>query len=236
MRHRYLLALVVVASSFAVASCGRPTPAPPAAPAAPQQGTDAVPADFQARIARFAPVDIVASLEPLPPQERQVLAKLVEAARITDALFLRQSWAGNEGMLLGLLGDESPVGRARLHYFLINKGPWSRLDGNEVFIAGAPAKPEGANYYPAGATRAEVEAWIAKLPEPDRQRATGFFTTIRRAPGGSFTLVPYSLEYQGELARMAGLLREAAALTAQPTLKRFLETRADALLTNDYYA
>ena len=41
--------------------------------------------------------------------------------------------------------------------------------------------------------------------------------------------VPYSLEYQGELARVAALLREAAALTTQPTLKAYLETRAAAL-------
>ena len=32
------------------------------------------------------------------------------------------------------------------------------------------------------------------------------------------------------------LLREAAALTTQPTLKAFLDTRAAALLSNDYYA
>ena len=47
--------------------------------------------------------------------------------------------------------------------------------------------------------------------------------------------MPYSLEYQGELAEMARLLREAAALTKQPTLKYFLEKRADAFLSNDYY-
>jgi hypothetical protein len=48
--------------------------------------------------------------------------------------------------------------------------------------------------------------------------------------------VPYSVEYQGELARAAALLREAAELTTQPTLKRFLTTRADAFLNDDYYA
>ena len=47
--------------------------------------------------------------------------------------------------------------------------------------------------------------------------------------------MPYSLEYQGEIARVATLLREAAALTTQPTLKRYLETRAASLLSNDYY-
>jgi hypothetical protein len=184
--------------------------------------------------ARFAPTEITADLSALAASERAALTKLVEAAKVMDGIFLRQVWAGNEAMLLDLLRDQSRLGRARLHYFLINKGPWSGLDLNEPFIPGAPAKPESANFYPAGATRAEIEAWIKTLPEAERARATGFFTTIRRGHDG-FTLVPYSLEYQGELARAAELLREAAAATTQPTLKTFLTKRADAFLSNDYY-
>ena len=69
-----------------------------------------------------------------------------------------------------------------------------------------------------------------------KARATGFFTTIRRRRMEGFVAVPYSVEYQGELARAAALLREAAQLTAQPTLKAFLTARADAFLSNDYYA
>jgi len=185
--------------------------------------------------ARFAPVDLSADVTPLPANERQALARLVEAAKVMDTLFLRQVWAGNETMLLDLLQDTSELGRARLHYFLINKGPWSRLDQNAPFIAGAPGKPEQANFYPAGATKDEVDAWIATLSGAQRAFATGFFTTIRRNPEGKFVAVPYSFEYQGELARIAELLRDAAALTKQPTLKTFLEKRAQALVTNDYY-
>src|SRR6185312_9469280 len=109
-----------------------------------------------------------------------------------------------------------------LHYFLINKGPWSRLDHNKAFIAGAPAKPEAANFYPAGASKEEVQKWIDSLSGPAKAAATGFFTTIRRGPDGAFMAVPYSIEYQGELAQAANLLREAAQLTAQPTLKQYL--------------
>ncbi len=185
--------------------------------------------------ARFAPVDLSADVMSLPANERQALARLVEAAKVMDTLFLRQVWAGNETMLLELLQDSSELGRARLHYFLINKGPWSRLDENAPFIPGAPKKPEQANFYPAGATKEEVEAWIATLSGSQRAFAIGFFTTIRRNPEGKFVAVPYSFEYQGELARVAELLREAAALTTQPTLKVFLEKRAQALITNDYY-
>ena len=113
--------------------------------------------------ARFAPVDLTADIAALPANERQALAKLVEAAKVFDALFLRQVWDGNETMLLDLARDGSPLGRARQHYFLINKGPWSRLDHNEPFIAGAPPKPAEANFYPAGATKDEVEAWLKGL-------------------------------------------------------------------------
>ena len=189
---------------------------------------------LQRMAARFAPTAIGADLSKLSDADRRVLAKLVEASKIVDALFLRQVWPGNEAMLMDLVRDPSPEGRARLHYFLINKGPWSRLDHNAAFVPGAPAKPAGANYYPEGASKADLERWIQSLPDAERARATGFFTVIRRS-GNSFTLVPYNVEYQGELARAAGLLRDAAQLTKEPTLKTFLTKRADAFLSNDYY-
>ena len=199
-----------------------------------QERTVSDTARLQQMAARFAPTDIGADLTALSEADRRVLAKLVEASTLIDALFLRQVWAGNEAMLLDLVRDESPAGRARLHYFLINKGPWSRLDHNQVFVPGAPAKPDAANFYPPGASKPEIERWIQSLPETERSRATGFFSVIRRA-GAGFSTVPYSLEYQGELARAAALLREAASLAAEPTLKAFLAKRADAFLSNDYY-
>ena len=191
-------------------------------------------ATLQTMTARFAPTDIVADVSKLSTAERRVLAKLVEASKILDALFLRQVWAGNDAMLVDLVRDETPLGRARLHYFLINKGPWSRLDHNNPFIPGAPPKPAEANFYPEGASKSEVERWIQSLPEAERARATGFFTVVRRS-GNSFSLVPYNIEYQPELARAAALLRDAAAIATEPTLKAFLTKRAAALLSNDYY-
>ncbi|MBI4262754.1 MAG: hypothetical protein HY657_00110 [Acidobacteria bacterium] len=227
--HRTLLFLIVAAAANTVACRG------------PQQDrttgqTDPMLQQLQTMTARFAPVDLTADMSGLPVNERQALAKLVEAAKVFDALFLRQVWTGNETMLLDLLRDTSDVGRARLHYFLINKGPWSRLDQNAPFVPGAPPKPPQASFYPAGTTKEEVDAWLETLSAVERARATGFFTTIRHGPDGRFVAVPYSLEYQGEVAQVASLLREAAALTEQRTLKAYLEQRAAALLSNDYYA
>jgi hypothetical protein len=200
-------------------------------------------AELQKMTARFAPAEIGADVTALPKNERDALARLIEAARIMDALFLRQVWAGNDAMLQELAQQAArPVGprasrtaAARLHYFLINKGPWDRLDHNKPFIPGAPAKPESANFYPAAATKADIQKWLDSLSGATKEAATGFFTTIRRGDKG-LVAVPYSIEYQGELARAAELLREAAQLTTEPTLKKFLTARADAFLSNDYYA
>jgi hypothetical protein len=189
---------------------------------------------LQSMTARFAPTDISADISKLAPTDRQVLTRLVEASKVIDALFLRQVWAGNEAMLLDLVHDQSPAGRARLHSFLINKGPWSRLDHNQPFVAGAPAKPAGGNFYPEDASKADLEKWLQSLSDAERARANGFFTVVRRANNG-FILVPYNVEYQPGLARAAALLRDAAKLTAEPTLKRFLTARADAFLSNEYY-
>jgi len=191
--------------------------------------------DLEKKIARFAPTDLSADISALPQNERDALTHIIRAAQVMDALFLEQVWGGNETLLIDLLRDQSALGTARLRYFLINKGPWSRLDHNEPFIPGVPKKPEQANYYPAGATKAEVEKWIAGLNPAQKLQATGFFTTIRRGPDGRFVAVPYSTEYQGELEIAAAHLREAARLTKQPTLKAFLEARAAAFLSNDYY-
>jgi len=235
MTHTRARILILVIAA-AIAACSGETPvtestAPPAAPAAASP--------LRTMAARFAPADIGADIGPLPDNERQALARLVDAARIMDGLFLRQVWSGNDAMLESLarraVRDGADAGD-RLHYFLINKGPWSRLDHDTPFVPGAPAKPASANFYPAGATKDEIQKWLDSLTGPERTAATGFFTTIRRGPDGRFMSVPYSVEYQGELALAAALLREAAGLTAQPTLRAFLTSRADAFLSNDYYA
>ena len=232
---RHLGVLLIVMSAMSL-SCAGPSPSGSSSSTPPPSPAAAETAKLRAMAARFAPVDLGADVAALPPNEQQALARIIAAARLLDPIFLKQVWAGNEALLLELLSDQSDLGLARLHYFLLNKGPWSRLDEFAPFIPGVPAKPEQGNFYPAGATKAEVEAWIKTLPPSAREAATGFFTTIRRGTDGALTSVPYSLEYQGELAQAAALLREAAQLTAQPTLKTFLERRADAFLTNDYYA
>jgi hypothetical protein len=235
-RHRALLASVILAIAMMVTFTGD----------ASVQENPSVPgsAELHSMAARFAPTEIGVDVTRLPDNERQALAKLVDASRLMDSLFLRQVWAGNDALLQRLsrevlarpAGPERTTAEARLHYFLINKGPWSRLDHDRIFIPGVPHKPEGANFYPADATKPQVQQWLDSLSGEAKAAAAGFFTTIRRGPQDELVAVPYSVEYQGELAQAASLLREAAALTSAPTLQKFLTARADAFLSNDYYA
>ncbi len=232
---RVHMAVTAASLVLALAGCRAQAPTAPPATAAPAVTEDKLVSELQQKTARFAVTDLTADLSALPANEREALAHMVRAAQVMDALFLEQAWSGNETMFQALVRDETPLGKARLHAFLVNKGPWSRLDHNAPFVPGAPEKPASANFYPEGATKAEVEKWIASLGAAEKTSATGFFTTIRRAPDGKLMAVPYSTEYQGELAIAAQHLRAAAAATAQPTLKAFLESRAVAFVTNDYY-
>lgn len=205
---------------------------------APKVSESKAPVDsLAAKIRRFAPTDLSADTSLLSENDRKALDKLVEAAKLLDPLFLRQVWSGNEALNKTLQADSSPEGQERLHYFMINKGPWSRLDKNQPFIDGVPhEKPPHAGFYPDDMSKDEFNAWLATLPEPEKQRATGFFTVIRRGADRKLKIVPYHEEYREFLEPAAKLLREAAELTSNQTLKNFLTKRADAFLSDDYYA
>ncbi len=194
-------------------------------------------AQLDRMIARLAPAEIKVDTSKLSPGDQKALPKLIEAARILNEIFLRQMWSGNLAEQSKLKADTSPQGRARSRYFWMNKGPWSEMDGNVAFVPDVPAhKLPGANFYPEDMTKEEFEAWVKTLNDNEKEQAIGFFTVIRREKGTrKLVMFPYSVEYHNELARAAKLLHDAAADTENPTLKKFLNSRADAFLSNDYY-
>ena len=163
----------------------------------------------------------------LNDNERQVVAKLIEASKQIDEIYWRQ------------VAEENPAWRAQLakqggaayDYFVANKGPWDRLKSDEPFI-GTMKKPEGAAFYPADMTKEEFERYVAQHPA-QKDELQGLFTVVRR-DGANLVPIPYSAFYKDFLDPAAAKLREAAAITNDPTLKRFLTLRADALATNDY--
>ena len=190
---------------------------------------------------RFAPTPLRVDTSKLSDGDRQALVKLIEAARILNFVFMKQYWSGDLPLYEKLQKDTTPLGKARLHYFWLNKGPWSDLDGNKAFLPSVPAtKPKGANFYPEDMTSQDFDRWANSLPKEEQEQARGFFTVLRWKGGSpsaqrDLVIIPYSEEYKEELTRAAGLLREAAGFTDNASLKKFLNLRADAFLSNDYY-
>ena len=185
--------------------------------------------------ARFAPTPLTVDTSKLGPGDQAALAKLVEAAHVVDHLFLTQYWSGNLALQAKLRQDQSALGVARFTYFWLNKGPWSALDDMRAFLPDVPPhKLAGANFYPPDMTKDEFETWVFHLTKAEKEQATGFFSVIRRL-NGKLVSVPYSIEYAEDLNRLGKLLDEAAALTDNATLKKFLTLRAKAFRSDDYY-
>ena len=163
----------------------------------------------------------------LTENERQVVAKLIEASKLIDEIFWRQ------------VSEDSPELRDRLQkeggpaydYLLMNRGPWDRLDENKPFI-GTKAKPPGAAFYPEDLTKDEFEKYIAAHPEK-KEELQGLLTIVRR-DGAALVGIPYAAFYRDFLEPAAARLREAAALTTDPSLRTFLNKRADAFLSDNY--
>jgi hypothetical protein len=193
-------------------------------------------AELKRMAARFAPTPLQVDTSDLSASDKQALVKLIEAAKVLNHLFMQQLWSGNLALYQKLQQDTSPLGRTRLHYFWINKAPWSEIDEHKAFLPGVPPKkPARANFYPEDMTKEEFEAWANKLYPESKGHAEGFFTVIRRGADKKLKQVPYSEEYKPDLDRAGKLLRDAAGLTDNATLKKFLTTRADAFNTNNYF-
>jgi hypothetical protein len=219
--------LLIFLLAFTLMATAQKTPAPPSFP-------DAQELDRMA--ARFAPAPLQVDLAGLSAGDKKALAKLIEAARLVNHIFMQQLWSGDLALYQKLQQDKTALGKARLHYFWINKGPWSEIDEHKAFLPGVPAKkPGGANFYPEDMTKEEFEAWVKTLPAEQKEQAEGFFTVVRRGPQNTLRLVPYNVEYKADLEKAAALLKEAAALTDNASLKNFLNTRAAAFSSNDYF-
>ena len=193
-------------------------------------------ADIGARLLQFPATRIDYDRSLLDERERQALVKLIDASREMDEIFLRQVSEENPALrdTLARLAREGIPGAAdALQYFDIHRGPWDRLKADEPFI-GTRAKPRGAAFYPADMTKGELERWIAGHPA-DKEAFQGLFIVIRRG-GDRLVAIPYAKHYAPFLARAAQKLREAAELTGNLSLKTYLVKRAEAFLSDDYFA
>ncbi|MBT82462.1 MAG: Zn-dependent hydrolase [Alteromonadaceae bacterium] len=220
------LSIAVAAAVFALSACSKApetttTHTPEAQSASEKSGQLLV---DPARLSIYKPVELTTDLSRFSDDQKDMLSLLIDASVIMDRLFWKQAFSGDKDTFLKSFSDENVARFADINY-----GPWDRLNGDAAFLKNTDSKPAGAEFYPHDMTKEEFAA--ADFADKD-----GLYSLVKRKDDGSLYSVPYSDAYKPELTEAAALLRKAAKLAGNEEFANYLNLRADALLSNDYYA
>ena len=177
--------------------------------------------NIQNKVNQYAEVKLTSDLSALSDNQKKMIPLLIQAAKITDSLFWYQSFGGRDTLM-------PKVDDATKRYLEINYGPWDRLNNLEPFVDGYGPKPAGANFYPKDMTKEEFNN--ADAPNKDSQ-----YTFLRKDENGNLKAVWYHEMFPVQTKKAADLLKQAAELAEDPGFKKYLNLRAEALLTDKYY-
>ena len=181
---------------------------------------------------KFAPVPMKVDTSFLSDSERAVVNKLMEASKPLNDIYLMQLNTENRKIRKSILESDAENKKLLLKMFDQHYGPCDSLEKNHVFF-GDTECPQGGGFYPADMTKEEFEDWIKAHPKQEEAFRSGY--TVIRRKGDKLVAVPYSKAYKPQLTKIAAVMREAADLSEEPSLKRFLTLRADSLFSDDYY-
>ena len=176
---------------------------------------------MKSKVDEYATVKLTSDLSKLTEKEKQLIVVLIDIAKIMDELYWQQTLGDRQTFLDNI---KSPYEKK---FAMINYGPWDRLDDNKPFIAKYGEKPKGANFYPQDMTKEEFEKF-------DNKDKTNLYTVIRRNEDKSLKAVWYHDEYKEQLQKASDLLKKAAELAEDAGFKKYLELRAEALITSNY--
>lgn len=188
---------------------------------------------IQDRLAKVSFFDIKPDFSSLDANQKRALAHCVDASHVMTDIYLDQVYADNQRIYSELQKRSDIEGKDLLRYFLIHGSPWDAYDHDKPFISGVSVKPKFGSFYPSDLTREEWDAWFSSHSE-DRERFESNYTVIKRRNDG-LVAVAYSEEYVDRLSEAANHLRQAASLLPEGSLRTFLQLRANAFLSNDYF-
>ena len=223
MRHAALAVLLL-----ATAACATRPADPPATVAAP--AADGY--DLAAQRAKIARIPMLPNTAFLSAEEREVVNLLIRAAELMNPIYLRQRSVDNPTIRAEIARSQHPRKAALLDMFDLHFGPWDTLAENHPFYGGEKM-PAGAGFYPKDLTKADFDTYLNAHPD-QKEALTSGYTVVKRQ-GDRLVAVPYSVEYRQWLEPAAKLIERAAARTSNASLRKFLNLRAKAFRTNDYY-
>src|SRR5690606_40671390 len=177
---------------------------------------------MQEKMQKYVRVSLSTDVSKLSENEKELIPIFIQVAKIMDELFWMQAYGEKDSLLQSI---EDPAVK---EYVMINYGPWDRLGGNAAFVEGIDEKPKGANFYPTDMTIEEFEQ--AEIADKSSQ-----YTLIRRDSNGKLISIPYREAYAPKIQEAANLLKKAAEIAEGPELKNYLNKRAEAFLTDEYY-
>ena len=173
------------------------------------------------RLNQYTEVTLTTDISKLTRNEKKMIPLLIDAAKQMDKVFWKETYGDKDELMRSLPNDDYRT------YARINYGPWDRLDNNQPFLENVDHKPLGANFYPADMTKQEFEASHAP-------GLKSLYTLIRRKGDESLYAIPYHEAFAKEHELAAQKLNEAAKYAEDPGLKKYLNLRAKALLTDNY--
>jgi len=173
------------------------------------------------RITTYESVKLTTNLNVLTPGDRKVLPLLIQAAQIMDELYWKQVYPQRDSLLARIKDEKTK------NFVKINYGPWDRLNADRPFISGIGPKPDGATFYPADLQKTVLE-------ESGLKDKFNPYSVIQKDTAGKLITVPYHILFAADLQRASSLLKQAALLAEDAGLKKYLNLRADALVTDNY--
>jgi hypothetical protein len=180
-------------------------------------------------LAKLAPIEMKVDTSYLSAEERQVVDLLNQTALLMSEIYKRQATPDYDRLRAEVVAKNDPKLLEKFDAFF---GPWDPIEDNKPFFGSQP-KPAGAGFYPADLTKDELDKYIAAHPD-QKDALTSPYTVVQRQ-GDRLVAVPYSKAYKHWLEPAARLLEQAAGVTTNPSLKKFLTLRAKAFRTDDYF-
>ena len=187
--------------------------------------------DLAKRVAKFRRVQMPFHTTGLSGRELQMIRKLVEACGYLESIYWRQSDPDSLALYQSLAASKNSRDVALRRYLWINASRFDMFDEDKPF-AGTGTMPPGHGFYPPNLTSAQLEQYVQG--HPDRKKEIYDQFTIVRWHAGEIETVPYHIAYRTFLEPAARDLRAAANLSSDPAFSKFLQLRADALLSDNY--
>jgi len=188
--------------------------------------------DLDSQLAKFKRVQMPLDGKNLSARERQLVQKLVEACGYLEDIFWRQSDPEALTLYQSLASSQNSRDIKLRRYLWINASRYDLLNNNRPFVGTEPYFP-GRGYFPVGTTRPQIEQYVKE--HPDKKSDIYNPLTVVRKQGSDFEVLPYRIAYRSFLEPAARALRDAAKLSDDKDFAKFLNLRADALLSDDYY-